>query len=143
MKKKILDSSLLYTLIAIVIGFIVGAILLVAIGVNPGEAYAKLFNGVFSKPKFFTYSIVYAAPLIFTGLSVAFSFRTGVFNIGAEGQYVVGSLAAAVIGILCPMPPVIHAIVCLLAAGLAGALWGAIVGVLKVKKGINEVLSYI
>lgn len=143
MKKKILDSSLLYTLIAIVIGFIVGAILLTAIGVNPGEAYAKLFNGVFSKPKFFTYSIVYAAPLIFTGLSVAFSFRTGVFNIGAEGQYVVGSLAAAVIGILCPMPPVIHAIVCLLAAGLAGALWGAIVGVLKVKKGINEVLSYI
>ena len=143
MKKKILDSSLLYTLIAIVIGFIVGAILLAAIGVNPGEAYTKLFNGVFSKPKFFTYSIVYAAPLIFTGLSVAFSFRTGVFNIGAEGQYVVGSLAAAVIGILCPLPPVIHAIVCLLAAALAGALWGAVVGVLKVKKGINEVLSYI
>ena len=143
MKKKILESSLLYTVISIVIGFIVGAILLAIIGVNPMEAYAKLFSGVFSKPKFFTYSIVYAAPLIFTGLSVAFSFRTGVFNIGAEGQYVVGSLAAAVVGILCPLPAGIHAIVCLLAAAAAGALWGAIVGVLKVKKGINEVLSYI
>ncbi len=143
MKKKILNSSLLYTLISIVIGFIVGAVLLLVIGVNPGEAYAKLFTGVFSKPKFLTYSVVYAAPLIFTGLSVAFSFRTGVFNIGAEGQYVVGSLAAAVVGILCPLPAGLHAVVCLLAAAAAGAVWGAVVGLLKVKRGINEVLSYI
>ncbi len=143
MKKKILNSSLLYTLISIVIGFIVGAVLLLVIGVNPGEAYAKLFTGVFSKPKFLTYSVVYAAPLIFTGLSVAFSFRTGVFNIGAEGQYVIGSLAAAVVGILCPLPAGLHAVVCLLAAAVAGAVWGAVVGLLKVKRGINEVLSYI
>ncbi len=143
MKKKVLNSSLLYTLISIVIGFIVGAVLLLVIGVNPGEAYAKLFTGVFSKPKFLTYSVVYAAPLIFTGLSVAFSFRTGVFNIGAEGQYVVGSLAAAVVGILCPLPAGLHAVVCLLAAAAAGAVWGAVVGLLKVKRGINEVLSYI
>ncbi|MEI3207462.1 MAG: hypothetical protein V8S84_06565 [Lachnospiraceae bacterium] len=46
---------------------------------------------------------MYATPLIFTGLSVAFSFRTGVFNIGAEGQFVVGSLAATVIGMFCPL----------------------------------------
>ena len=143
MKKKLLDGSFLYVIISIVIGFIIGALLLLVIGVNPGVAYAKLFSGVFSKPKFITYSIVYAAPLIFTGLSVAFSFRTGIFNIGAEGQYVVGSLAAAVIGILIPMPKGIHAIVCILAAAAAGALWGFLVGLMKVKKGINEVLSYI
>ncbi len=143
MKQKILKSTMLYTLIAILLGFLVGAVLLLIIGVSPAVAYGKLWNGVFGKTKFTVYSVVYAAPLIFTGLSVAFSFRTGVFNIGAEGQYVVGSLAALVIGILCPMPAPIHAIVCILAAAAAGALWSAIVGILKVKRGIHEVLSYI
>ncbi len=143
MKEKILKSTLLYTLISILLGFIVGAILLLAIGVSPAVAYGKLLNGVFGKTKFIVYSVVYAAPLIFTGLSVAFSFRTGVFNIGAEGQYVVGSLAALVVGLLCPMPAPIHAVVCILAAAAAGALWSAVVGFLKVKRGIHEVLSYI
>lgn len=143
MKQKILNSSMLYTLISIVIGFLIGALLLSVIGVSSAVAYGKLLSGVFSKPKFMVYSVVYAAPLIFTGLSVAFSFRTGVFNIGAEGQYVMGAITAAVVGLLFPMPPVLHALVCLLAAAAAGALWGAVVGFLKVKKGINEVLSYI
>lgn len=142
-KKSILQSSALYTLIAIVVGFLVGAILLAVAGISPIEAYAKLADGIFSKPKFMAWCIVYASPLIFTGLSVAFSFRTGVFNIGAEGQFVVGSIAACVVGILVDVPAIIHVPLCILAAALAGAAWGAIVGVLKVKKGINEVLSYI
>lgn len=143
MKQKILKSPTLYTLLSIALGFLLGAILLFLIGVNPAVAYGKLWNGIFGKPKFVVYSIVYAAPLIFTGLSVAFSFRTGVFNIGAEGQYIMGSLAALVVGLLVPLPAPFHAIVCLLAAALAGGLWGALAGLLKVKKGINEVLSYI
>lgn len=142
-KKSILQSSALYTLIAIVVGFFVGAVLLALAGISPLEAYAKLAEGIFSKPKFMAWCIVYASPLIFTGLSVAFSFRTGVFNIGAEGQFVVGSIAACVVGILVDVPAIIHVPLCILAAALAGAVWGAIVGVLKVKKGINEVLSYI
>ncbi len=141
--KKILQANAFYTLIAILVGFIIGAILLAAAGISPGAAYAKLAEGVFSKPKYLTWSVVYATPLIFTGLSVAFSFRTGVFNIGAEGQFVVGSLAACVVGILVDVPAVIHVPLCILAAAGAGALWGVIVGLLKVKKGINEVLSFI
>ena len=143
MKEKILKSNIFYTFLSILIGFLVGAILLQIIGVSSLKAYGKLIQGVFGKPKFMFYSLVYAAPLVFTGLSVAFSFRTGIFNIGAEGQFVVGSLAAVVIGILCPMPAPLHAIVCILAAAAAGAFWGFLVGLLKVKKGINEVLSYI
>ena len=104
MKQKILKSPTLYTLLSIALGFLLGAILLFLIGVNPAVAYGKLWNGIFGKPKFVVYSIVYAAPLIFTGLSVAFSFRTGVFNIGAEGQYIMGSLAALVVGLLVPLP---------------------------------------
>lgn len=78
--------------------------LLAVAGINPGVAYGKLLNGVFGQVKYITWSIVYAAPLILTGLSVAFSFRTGVFNIGAEGQFVVGSIAACTVGILFDLP---------------------------------------
>ena len=90
-RKSLLESNVLYTIIAIVIGFIIGAIFLAAAGISPAEAYGKLIDGVFGKPKFMIWTLVYAAPLIFTGLSVAFSLRTGVFNIGAEGQFVVAA----------------------------------------------------
>lgn len=145
MKKKIniLDSGIFYTFLAIVIGFVIGAIFLTVAGISPVEAYGKLLNGVFGKPKFMVWTLVYASPLIFTGLSVAFSLRTGVFNIGAEGQFVVGSLAAVVVGILFNLPPVIHAIVCIIAAALAGFVWSYLVGLMKVKRGNHEVLSYI
>ena len=142
-KNSILSSNAFYTLISIVIGFVVGAILLSIAKINPLDEYKQLFNGVFGKPKFMVWCLIYAAPLIFTGLSVAFSFKTGVFNIGAEGQFVVGSLTACVLGILIKAPAIIHVPLCFICAALAGGIWGAIVGVLKIKKGVNEVLSYI
>jgi len=142
-KNNILSSNAFYTLISIVIGFVVGAILLSIAKINPLDAYKQLFDGVFGKPKFMVWCLIYAAPLIFTGLSVAFSFKTGVFNIGAEGQFVVGSLTACILGILVKAPAIIHVPLCFIGAALAGGIWGAIVGVLKIKKGVNEVLSYI
>ena len=142
-RKSFLESNVLYTLIAIIIGFIIGAIFLVTVGISPIEAYGKLIDGVFGKPKFMIWTLVYAVPLIFTGLSVAFSLRTGVFNIGAEGQFVVGAMAACACGIILKLPPVLHAIVCILAAAAAGFLWSYLVGLLKVKRGIHEVLSFI
>ena len=142
-KRKILESNVLYTLIAIIIGFVIGAIFLAAAGISPAAAYGKLLNGVFGKPKFMIWTLVYASPLIFTGLSVAFSLRTGVFNIGAEGQFVVGAMAACACGIIFKLPPVLHAIVCILAAAAAGCVWSYLVGLLKVKRGIHEVLSFI
>ena len=105
---KVLHGNLLYTLISIAVGFAVGAILLQAAGISAGEAYGKLITGVFGKPKFIVWAIVYASPIILTGLSVAFSFQTGVFNIGAEGQYVVGTLAACIVGVFLKLPPIIH-----------------------------------
>lgn len=142
-KKSILESNVLYTIIAIIIGFLVGAIFLVIAGISPAVAYGKLFSSIFSKPKYLVWTLVYASPLIFTGLSVAFSFRTGVFNIGAEGQFVIGGLVACILGIVLKLPAGIHAIVCLAAAAAAGCIWSLIVGVLKVKRGIHEVLSFI
>lgn len=142
-KKSILESNVLYTVISILVGFLIGAIFLMIAGISPAVAYGKLLNSVFSKPKYLVWVLTYASPLIFTGLSVAFSFRTGVFNIGAEGQFVVGALAACVLGILVDVPVWIHVPLCILAAAAAGCIWSLIVGVLKVKKGIHEVLSFI
>lgn len=142
-KKSILESNVLYTIIAIIVGFIIGAIFLLIAGISPIVAYGKLIDGIFGKTKYLVWTLIYASPLIFTGLSVAFSFRTGVFNIGAEGQFVVGSLAACVVGILVDVPAWIHVPLCILAAAAAGAVWSLLVGLLKVKRGIHEVLSFI
>lgn len=143
MREKILNANITFTLISIVIGFLVGAILLGFAGISPILAYSKLIDGVFGKSKYVIWSITYATPIILTGLSVAFSFRTGVFNIGAEGQFVVGSMAACVVGIFVQAPKPIHILLCLIAAALAGGLWSMLVAIMKVKRGINEVLSFI
>ncbi|MDK2807652.1 MAG: ral nucleoside transport system permease protein [Clostridiales bacterium] len=142
-KKSLKDYNIVFTLFSILVGFAFGALMLLIAKISPVEAYKTLFEGIFSKPKYMVWSIVYATPLIFTGLSVAFSFRTGVFNIGAEGQFVVGTLAACAVGILVKLPATLHIILCFTAAVVAGAIWGVIVAYLKVKWGINEVLSMI
>ena len=138
------SSKFVHTLLSIIIGFAVGALFLAIMGLSVGQAYGKLFQSIFSSIKSISYCIVYATPYIATGLSVAFSFKTGVFNIGAEGQFVVGSMSACVVGILlADLPPFVLIPLCFLAAALAGALWGTIVGILKTRWGINEVLSMI
>lgn len=148
-KKKTLleffaENKFIHTILSIIIGFLVGAVFLAVMGISVGDAYGKLFQSVFSSVKSLSYCVVYATPYIATGLSVAFSFKTGVFNIGAEGQFVVGSMSACVVGILFGnLPSVVLIPLCFLAAALAGAVWGMIVGVLKTKWGINEVLSMI
>ena len=137
------ENRFIHILLSILLGFLVGAIFLAVMGLSVGEAYGRLISSVTSL-KGFSYVIVYSIPYIVVGLSVAFSFKTGVFNIGAEGQFVMGSMAAAVVGILAGgLPKIVLIPLCFLAAMLAGAVWGVIVGVLKTKWGINEVLSMI
>ena len=119
-KKKTLleffaENKFIHTILSIVIGFLVGAVFLAVMGISVSEAYGKLFQSVFSNVKSLSYCVVYATPYIATGLSVAFSFKTGVFNIGAEGQFVVGSMSACVVGILCGnLPSVVLIPLCLL-----------------------------
>jgi simple sugar transport system permease protein len=139
----IAEHRFLQILISIFMGFLVGAVFLVIMGLSVGEAYGRLLASI-TNLKGFYYLIVYSTSYIVVGLSVAFSFKTGVFNIGAEGQFVVGSMAAACIGILCGnLPGIVLIPLCFLAAMAAGAIWGSIVGFLKTKWGINEVLSMI
>ncbi|MGW0431569.1 ABC transporter permease [Micromonospora sp. NPDC003197] len=124
------------------------------------DAYANLFKGaVFDpeaisawlngtndwKPVFAPISetLTYTTPLVFTGLSVALAFRGGLFNIGAQGQAIIGVILAALAGFLLPLPPVVHLIVALLAGALGGALWGFIPGFLKARTGAHEVINTI
>lgn len=140
---SITESRVPYILLSIILGFVVGAVFLVIMGLSVGDAYGRLLSSV-TGMKGFSYVVVYSIPYIMTGLSVAFSFKTGVFNIGAEGQFVMGSMAAAVVGILLgDLPKFVLIPLCFIAAALAGALWGVIVAMLKIRKGINEVLSMI
>ena len=137
------DGKTVPILLSIVLAFGVGAVFLAVMGLDVGVSYGRLLTSV-TGIKGFSYVVVYSIPYIMTGLSVAFSFKTGIFNIGAEGQFVVGSMAAAVLGILFgDLPKAVLIPLCFAAAMLAGFLWGLAVAFLKTKRGINEVLSMI
>ena len=141
--QKWLKKPLTSIVISIVLGFVVGAVVLSVAGYNPLEAYAAMFRGIFSKPKYMAQVVIKSTPLILTGLSVAFAFKTGLFNIGAEGQYIIGSVAAVLVGAKLSLPPVLHFLAVVLAAMVAAGLWGCFAGFLKAKFGINEVITCI
>jgi len=143
LKEKFLKGSLGVTLMSTVFGFFLGAIILLVAGFNPVEAYWVILKGIFARPKYVSYMIIYATPLIVTGLSVAFALRTGLFNIGAEGQFIMGAMTAAAAGYFIQLPLVLHAMVAILLAVIVAALWGGLAGYFKARFGINEVISTI
>src|SRR5690625_7447452 len=109
-------------------------------GYNPIEGYKALWVGAFGDVYYIGETVRQVIPYILTGLAVAFAFRTGLFNIGAEGQVIVGWLAAVWVGISFELPMYIHLPFAILAAALAGAIWGFIPGILKAKLGVHEVI---
>lgn len=136
-------NRLTVTIISILMGLVVGAIILSIAGFSPMKAYGIMLDGVFGSGKYISWTIIRSTPIIITGISVAFAFKTGLFNIGAEGQFIVGSLFAALVGYFFKLPPVLHVIVALIAGALAAGLWAGIAGILKSKFGVNEVISSI
>lgn len=139
----ILKKPITATLISILSGFLVAAVILTAAGYNPLEAFSALIVGTMGRPKYIANVLIKGTPIIITGLSVAFAYKMGLFNIGAEGQYIMGSVAATTVGILLDLPPVLQIPVILLAGVLAGALYGGIAGYLKARFSINEVITTI
>jgi len=143
LKDKFLQGALSITLMSILFGFLLGGIILLVTGFNPLEAYGVILKGIFSRPKYVSYVIIYSTPLIITGLSVAFALRTGLFNIGAEGQYIMGALAAAAAGYYLKLPIVLHVFAAVGLAVLAAGVWGGLAGWFKARFGVNEVISTI
>ena len=143
-KKKSLGSSkILFTIISILLGLLVGALVLVIAGFDPIEGFKNLFLGVFKSPRNMGWAIVTSTPIILTGLGVAFAFKTGLFNMGAEGQFIIGTIVGFLVGYNLNLPPVILPIVAIILAMIIGAIYGAIAGFIKAKFGIHEVISTI
>ena len=131
------------TLLILLITIVTGTILIMACGADPAEAYSLFFRGIFGTPAAFAEIFVKACPLILTGLGCAVAYRTGFFNIGAEGQVLIGGLAAAACMIcLGDKLPNAVVILCMIVASLAaGAIWGFIPAFFKAKWNTNETLS--
>lgn len=131
-------------LVAIILALLVGSVILLSSGVNPLEAYKALFTGAFGETRYLQRTLEKATPLILSGLAVAFAFKAGLFNIGAQGQLLLGAMTSAILGFMIKgLPPLIHIPVALLGGALAGALYGAIPGALKTFTGAHEVITTI
>lgn len=128
---------------AIVLSLLAGAVFILLIGKNPVTAYIALVQGAFGNLFSIGETLENTTPLILTGLAVAFAFRAKLFNIGAEGQFLMGALAATWVGINLPMPAGIHLLAALLAGTIVGGLWGGFAGLLKATRGVHEVISTI
>lgn len=141
---KIFSGSAAISVIAIIMGLIVGAIVMLAGGYNPLLAYKSLIEQVFGSTYNFGEALREMTPLILTGFAFSFAARAGLFNIGGEGQFIAGMTAATVVGVkLTGLPAYIHAPLAIIAGALCGGLWAAIVGFLKAKRGVNEVITSI
>ena len=162
-----IGQTLTMPALAVLTGLVIGALAILATGENPITAYGALFGGSFGTPQQFitgfqtyfasgdtkellraiypfTESLVAATPYIFAALSVAIGFRCGLFNIGAEGQVLIGALSSAYVGYsITGLPAFIHLPLALLAGALGGAVWGMIPGYLKARFGAHEVVNTI
>ena len=138
-KTKDVLLSIFASLLCIAIGLLVGLIILYCINAeNALDGFSRIIKGGFYlKPKGIGSEIAQATPLIMTGLSVAFAFKTGLFNIGAAGQYTLGVFGALYFALILQMPWY----VCLLAAMVCGAIWGAVPGIFKAYFNVNEVIT--
>lgn len=129
---------------SVVVALLVGAAIIAITGSNPWEAYRALFDQAFNGRRAIAETGVYSAPLILGGLAFAAAFRAGMFNIGIEGQLVVGGFAAGLVAALdLGLPAIAHVPLGLLAAAIAGGLWGFIPGFLRATRGAHEVITTI
>ena len=151
-------GGVLIPIITALLAFIVGGLVVLATGANPIDTYRAIFEGSGLNWLFpwvsgddrtiaalnLQQTLILTTPLILTGLAVAFAFRAGLFNIGGQGQYLVGSFAAVYVGSsLDGTPGFLHVVLAMLAGCVVGGIWAGIAGLLKATTGANEVISTI
>ena len=146
-----LDSDGATSFAVVILGILAGTILVLCVGKNPAglfkaiwQSFVGYFNKGLGKWSFSPLgdTLTFAIPYVLCGLSMGFANRVGLFNIGAEGQYAVGMLAAHIFAVCVPAFPG-QWILCLVFAVIAGAIWGGIVGILKAKFKMSEVVATI
>ncbi len=140
--------KVLVPLVAVALGFVLGSIVVLLTGKNPLLMFNAIIRGLTGidvgrggfNPRHIGELVIQSMPIILTGLSVGFAFRTGLFNIGAEGQLMMGSLAATAVALTVKAPAFIHVPLILIVGMGAGAAWGAIPGFLKARFNVHEVV---
>ena len=151
-------GGVIVPLLTTLLAFLIGGLVMVVTGKDPIAVYEAIWKGT-GLQWFFPWTtgadrdlaasnlqqtLIITTPLILTGLAVAFAFRAGLFNIGGNGQYIMGSIAAVWVGSsFADMPSFLHIVLAILAACAAGAFWAAIAGFLKATTGAHEVISTI
>jgi simple sugar transport system permease protein len=136
-----IGQALLVPALALATALLIGAVIMLIFGDDPLAAYSGLFAGAFGSGRAWSTTLREMTPLILTGLSVAVAFKAGLFNIGAAGQFLMGTIASVAVGVHFEgLPAAIHLPLALLAGIVGGMLWGAIPGLLKVYTGAHEVI---
>ena len=147
----LLRSDGAVSVLVVLLGFLCGTILVALVGRNPLNMYKAILQsltgynidrGVWNI-RYVGEWLNLSVPYIFCGLAMAFAARTGLFNIGGEGQYIMGLTMAQVIALLGPQIPVLHWVLAMVGAMLLGAIWGGIVGFLKARYEVSEVVATI
>lgn len=145
-----LDSNGATSVAVILLGFLIGTILVALVGKNPANMFKAIFQSMVGlrnnkgvwNPRVIGETLAFSIPYVLCGLTMAFACRVGLFNIGGEGQYVMGLTAAQCVALWVPSFPG-QWILCLIVAILAGAIWGGVVGILKARYQVSEVVATI
>lgn len=132
--------SVLVPLISVLLAFLIGCIIMAALGANPGTALGALWKGAFGSKRSVGTTLARSTPLIFTSLCACFAYRCGVFNLGGEGQFLMGSIACCYVATQSGITGLPGIVLCLLAGAVAGGLWAAVPGLLKIYRGQNEMI---
>ncbi len=133
----------LNVIMAILAAAVVGSILMLIVGRNPFVVYRLLFQNAFGSERALFITMQRATPLIFTAISSSIAFRTGVFNVGVEGQFFIGAIAGTFVGYAFQLPMILHLPLSLLAGFLGGAAWAYIPTLMRQKLGISEIITTI
>ena len=138
-------NKLLISVLAVLASLLIGAVLILIEGGEPISSYTVLFSSVFSNPVNFGEAVVKALPIAFTGLAVVVAYRCGTFNLGAEGQLLLGAAGCIWFAtrFSSQLPPPLVIVCCLMIGAVMGALWSLVPGVLKARFGINEIITTI
>lgn len=141
MKKDFMN--VLIPVLSIILAFVIGMIIILCLGANPIQAIGYLFRGAFGTITNFANTVVRSMPLIFCGLCTCFAYRCGVFNLGGEGQFLMGAMGAIAVSLLIGAEGPWVTVLAIVAGTLAGGFWGLLPGILKSWRGLNEMITTI
>jgi simple sugar transport system permease protein len=139
---RFIDNTVVRSLLSIITAIFIASLFILMVGKSPSLAFSSLARGAFGNPRAVANTINKAIPLIFTGLAAGFAFKSGLLNIGIEGQMYMGALLSVFIALKIPprMPPVLVMGICIMGGIAGGAIWGTLTGFLKAQFKIHEVI---